>query len=483
MARSLLDVVDSAIGGGMEHLNEAVHRRRMRKLGRLEAMDPPGAGGWAETADHPPREGNTLDVLVDGAEYLPRLAEELGRATSYVHIAGWHAESDFGLERDGANAPLRTLLADLAERVDVRVLLWAGPPLPAFRPHRSEIRQLRDDLTRGTRIKCVLDSREFTMHCHHEKVVVIDGRVAFVGGIDLTSLQGDRFDRNGHPLRQGIGWHDGATMLTGPAVTDVAEHFRSRWQEVAHEPLPAPARQEPTGSRTLQVVRTVPEKLYRFQPRGDFSLLESYVRALRAAERFIYLENQFLWSTEIANILDDKLKNPPCDDFRVLLLLPVRPTNGKDTTRGQLGGMIQSDDGGHRLLATTIRSGDGTEVGNCYVHAKIGIVDDQWFTLGSGNLNEHSLFNDSEVNVVCHDPDLARDTRLRLWSEHLELPVSEIDGEPCRVIDELWTPIAREQLRRQEAGEPATHRLLALPGISRRSGRLTGPMRGLLVDG
>ncbi|HEY6934158.1 MAG TPA: phospholipase D family protein [Marmoricola sp.] len=482
MARTPLDVVDSVVGGGLEHLNEAWHRRRLRRLGQLEAMDPPGSGGWARTAGRPPREGNTLEVLVDGEQALPRIAEEVRQATSYVHIAGWHLEEDFGLDRDRDPTPMRHLLAELAERVEVRVLLWAGPPLPAFRPHRSELRRLQQDLTRGTRVKCVLDAREFTMHCHHEKLVIIDGRVAFVGGIDLTTLQGDRYDRNGHPPREGIGWHDAASRLTGPAVTDVAEHFRSRWQEVAKEPLPAPEPQQPTGRHTVQVVRTLPET-YRFAPRGEFSLLESYVRALRSAERFIYLENQFLWSTEIANILDEKLQDPPCDDFRILLVLPVRPNNGKDTTRGQLGGMIQADDGGHRLLATTIRSGDDSGFGTCYVHAKIGIVDDRWLTLGSGNLNEHSLFNDTEVNVVCHDEELARDTRLRLWAEHLEVPVEQVSGEPCRVIDEQWAPISVEQLRRQEAGEPPTHRLLALPGVSRRSGRLTGPLRGLLVDG
>ena len=54
-----------------------------------------------------------------------------------------------------------------------------------------------------------------------------------------------------------------------------------------------------------------------------------------------------------------------------------------------------------------------------YVHAKIGIVDDRWLTIGSANLNEHSLFNDTELNVLTCDPELARGTRLRLWSEHL----------------------------------------------------------------
>ena len=60
-------------------------------------------------------------------------------------------------------------------------------------------------------------------------------------------------------------------------------------------------------------------------------------------------------------------------------------------------------------------------------------------TIGSANLNEHSLFNDSEVNVVVRDEELIRKTRLRLWSEHLELPEEEIDGDPAEVFERHYT--------------------------------------------
>jgi phosphatidylserine/phosphatidylglycerophosphate/cardiolipin synthase-like enzyme len=118
-----------------------------------------------------------------------------------------------------------------------------------------------------------------------------------------------------------------------------------------------------------------------------------------------------------------------------------------------------------------------------YVHAKIGIVDDRWLTLGSANLNEHSLFNDTEVNVVTCDAGIARKTRLRLWSEHLQRSEAEISGPPAQVVDEVWKPIAEEQARRRAAGQTPTHRLSLLPGVSGRTRRLLGPINGLLVDG
>jgi phosphatidylserine/phosphatidylglycerophosphate/cardiolipin synthase-like enzyme len=135
------------------------------------------------------------------------------------------------------------------------------------------------------------------------------------------------------------------------------------------------------------------------------------------------------------------------------------------------------------VLACTLRALG--EQGPCpiYVHAKIGIVDDRWLTLGSANLNEHSLFNDTEMNVVACDAELARGTRVRLWAEHLERTREEVSAEPVRVVDELWKPIAEEQYERRQAGLPPTHRLCLLPGISRRSRRLLGPLQGLFVDG
>src|SRR5207245_7492457 len=137
----------------------------------------------------------------------------------------------------------------------------------------------------------------------------------------------------------------------------------------------------------VQVVRTVPEHVYEMLPRGDFRILESYLRALRSAKRLVYLENQFLWSPEVVAVLAGKLREPPSEEFRLVVLLPARPNNGHEDTRGQLGVLADADGGAGRLLACTLyQAGAAPQPG--YVHAKIGIVDDSWLTLGSANLNE-----------------------------------------------------------------------------------------------
>jgi phosphatidylserine/phosphatidylglycerophosphate/cardiolipin synthase-like enzyme len=464
VALARIDRLDDAIGAGVERLVVAHHRRRLRRRGWARAYDPPADGLWC-AGDPPPRDGNRVELLVDGEKALGRLQDELAAARDSVLLAGWHFEPSFRLSRSGPT--LRELLAETAEHADVRVLAWAGAPLPLFTPSRADVRKAREEMTRGTKVELALDAKERPMHCHHEKLAVIDGRIAYVGGIDLTSLAGNRLDTSDHPLRGSIGWHDASSRIEGPLVGDVARHIALRWREVTGELLEPDCDDAQRGEVRAQFVRTIPNDVYDAVPRGDYRILEAYVRALRSAERLIYLESQFLWSPEVVRILCAKLAEPPSDEFRMVLMLPARPNNGADDTRGQLG-VLADCDRDQRLIACTLYQPERAD--QVYVHAKIGIVDDRWLCIGSANLNEHSFFNDTEACVITTDERVVRATRLRLWREHLRR--DDVDGEPHEVVDGLWRPTAEER-----------DHLALLPNVSRRSRRFLGPINGLLVDG
>jgi phosphatidylserine/phosphatidylglycerophosphate/cardiolipin synthase-like enzyme len=465
----LVSRVDEEIGDLIESANRRHHTRRLTRLGWDHALR--GAGrGWATGGAV--REGNRIDVHIDGAAALPAVAAAVRGARSFVHVAGWTINPDFAVVREPALVTLRELLAEAATRVDVRVLTWAGAPVAVMHPSRKEARQLMDGLVDGTSIRGALDAHNRPMHCHHEKLVIVDGSVAFVGGIDLTDISGDRFDAAPHGSAGRLGWHDTAASLVGPAVADVASHFAMRWEATTDERLPAVPVPSPAGPSRVQVIRTLPEKTYPALPRGDFGLLEAYMGAINRARDLIYLENQFLWSAEIVAVLREKLLRPPSADFRICLVLPRHPNNGNDDTRGQLG-VLQESDRQHRLLVGTIGPLVGQQPG-VYVHAKVGVVDDQWLTIGSANLNEHSLFNDTEVNLVTDDRTLARNVRERLWSEHLG---RDCTGRPAlEVIETEWRALLSPAPPRPSALRP-------LPAVSRRSARLLGPLKGLLVDG
>ena len=109
----------------------------------------------------------------------------------------------------------------------------------------------------------------------------------------------------------------------------------------------------------MQFVRTIPERIYPQCRRGSFGILESYLRTLSGARRLVYLESQYLWSPEIVRLLAAKLRHPPDDRFRIVLVLPGKPKGGGDDTRGALAELVEADDGAGRVLACCLNARSG----------------------------------------------------------------------------------------------------------------------------
>lgn len=81
------------MGQAVERLVVSHHRRRLARIGWLGALDAP-PGGFA-AGEPPPRTGNRLEILIDDATGLPRIADEIEKAESYVHLAGWFFSPEF----------------------------------------------------------------------------------------------------------------------------------------------------------------------------------------------------------------------------------------------------------------------------------------------------------------------------------------------------------------------------------------------------
>jgi phosphatidylserine/phosphatidylglycerophosphate/cardiolipin synthase-like enzyme len=205
---------DRGLGPLSRHLN------RGRTSNALEhgATGTRPEGAW--WSDHdvwfsdgtPPRPRNRLTPLIDGEAYLAALVEEINRAEHYILIAGWCLTPHVPLRRDDPEtvdgSHLLAILLAAARTVPVRLLLWAGSPFliqPTARAVRAVQASIEADARHeGVDLLCRLDKTAHPSHCHHQKTVVIDGRVAFVGGMDITTFQGDRWDQPGHPLRAGL---------------------------------------------------------------------------------------------------------------------------------------------------------------------------------------------------------------------------------------------------------------------------------------
>jgi phosphatidylserine/phosphatidylglycerophosphate/cardiolipin synthase-like enzyme len=468
LLESLLVRAERHLGGIVAPaLSPFLHRRHGRTL-REAAVDPVAAARarsawWADDSrwfagGTPPREHNRITPLIDGDAFFTRLYTALTGAQRYVYIAGWCVTPYVPLLRGSTDDLLRTrllgVLSTTADRVPVRILLWGGAPF-VIQPTRRVVRATQKIFQeRGTGdLRCVLDETAQMSHCHHQKTIVVDGELAFVGGMDLTTFAGDRWDDNAHGLRAGVNWHDVEALVEGETVADVEANFRERWEAVTGDTtLPHnDPRLDPSWSTRAQIVRTIPRGRYDFAPRGEFGIHHAYVEAIRRAQRFIYLETQYLWSPDVMDALIDVMNAPHDEPFRIVIVLPARATSGKWDNDDHVEQLRTADNGrGIAEVYSLYDSGPTNGVRPfryrpTYVHAKVGIIDDDWCSIGSANLNTRGMVTDSEINVVAIDNAVARDLRLQLWAEHLGTTKEAIaNTDPVRLIDTLWKERAQE---------------------------------------
>lgn len=271
-------------------------------------------------------------------------------------------------------------------------------------------------------------------------------------------------------------WHDVHVRLTGAPVADVEHNFLQRWQEADRPwwkrvtpPLKSLARFYLSGKRTrgqqaareeeegdvprgagppvsgaaarVQIIRTIPALTYRFAPAGIYGIAQAYTLALRQAKRFIYLETQYLWLESFVGLnvqgigwqshhmraFMEELAAAAERGVTVALVLPDHPYLGRPATDGTIAWLRKNAPRAAALgrlyffcLGTSHASpGRGSRYYQpIYVHAKVGIVDDCWATVGSANLNSRGLSHDVELNVAMLDPVFVRGLRLSLWAEH-----------------------------------------------------------------
>jgi phosphatidylserine/phosphatidylglycerophosphate/cardiolipin synthase-like enzyme len=246
----------------------------------------------------------------------------------------------------------------------------------------------------------------------------------------------------------------------GSSVLDVPSPVRMLYDRVYHagamtgRPLPEPLDDDErtVGSKAVQVLRTYPARLrrYPFAPHGERSIAHAYRRAFQRARRLVYLEDQYLWSEGVAEVVGQALTDNP--ELRVVVIVPRHSDHsGRVKTPpahyGRREALRLCDRaGGDRFQVYDLENDEGTPV---YVHAKVVVIDDVWAMIGSDNLNRRSWTHDSELSIAVLDrtPDareprdpaglddcariFARDLRLRLMAEHL----GRADGDVADLID------------------------------------------------
>ena len=386
--------------------------------------------------------GNHVDLLAHGTLYFEALYRALSETQpgDMVHFADWRGDPDQQLVDD---VEFATVLADLAKRgVKVRGLVWRSHP-KATGFHLEHHLELAEEVNDAGGL-ILLDQRVRPVGSHHQKLVLIrhaDLRddVAFLGGIDLCHGRRDDAQHLGDPQTEAMDdaygerppWHDVQVRVRGPVVGDLDLVFRERWEDttpmtdrrtpwrafvskLAKQPdrrdtlPPLVLDPSPKGTAAIQVLRTYPKKRppYPFAPEGERSIVRAYQRAFTRARRLIYVEDQYLWSEEVAELFASALRREP--ELRVLVVVPRIPDrngiiSGPPHRIAQLKLIDRvREAGGDRFGIYDIENHAGTPI---YVHAKTIVIDDVWAAVGSDNLNRRSWTHDSELSIAVLDSE------------------------------------------------------------------------------
>jgi phosphatidylserine/phosphatidylglycerophosphate/cardiolipin synthase-like enzyme len=482
------------------------------------------AEGWLVTlgSGTPQRltPGNSIEFLIDNEEAWPRLSDAVANTDGRIRIQLllWDVEGSEFLS--GANEGLITkfaaghpspgsaptagtkledevLKANTARGVPVGVIMWDWP---FFADFDAESKTLFTKPGSTTTFRSFASEWFTTMHVKSVVLVSASGTEGYL--VSSPFLQ-EYFDAATHkiddPRRGEFGWlkssiklpiHDVSCVLKGPAVADMDATFRLHWEKLNAPGDPAlvaiatPPPQPPASSMSMQMVRTVNgDGVFGAIPKGETGILEAYLRAIRNAEDFVYLENQYLTSPEIGDALLLALKQKP--QLNIILLinnkldLPFYNRWQLGVIRNLLKGLTSLER--TRLGIFTAWSHEAatpkSRIIRNYVHSKVAIVDDKWATVGSGNLDgaslntaQHFLLLDtilmglvpnhrvnarraSELNTVIFNgvdgqpaTDAPRTLRSRLWSEHLALPVATLGSPGPKRWLAIWNEQAADKL-------------------------------------
>lgn len=448
---------------------------------------------FTDTGSYPIRAGNAVRPLVDGVPAFQRICEAVDAAKHSVWLTVAFYQPDFRMP-DGRT--LWDVLDEASARgLDVRVLFWryVGPDLLGPRAHFPGTAAERSMLrARNSRFLARWDQAHGT-YCQHQKSWLIDaGReseVAFVGGINLNPAS---VVPPGHPpTDNGRNTHDVYVELQGPAASDVHHNFVQRWNEASDREQPDGVWPQESpgdeltfpssasagrGDAVVQIQRTVRRGLYAGvtptpggRPfdiaRGELSIADQYLKAIGAAQRTIYLEDQAIGSPAIVAALHAALER----GVRVVFVVPINVHRGMAFARKDprtaaffesLAALGRFDTAPAAFtlagLATRRPSGDYQDI---YVHAKIALVDDGWCTIGSCNTANRSFYGDTELNASIWHAPTVRALRAQLLHEHLGIDTARMDD--IAALD-TFAQVARENAARRTSGAPQQGLALAL---------------------
>ena len=411
-----------------------------------------------------------FSVIIDAADFFRLAKQAMLKARRSIYLIGWDFDTRIRLEpgNEAAQRPdkLGRFLTDLARRneaLDVRILKWDIGVLSSLTRGETPFYMLRWLL--NPRIHLKLDGAHPPMAAHHMKLLVIDDRVAFCGGIDMTTCRWDtREHREKDPARrsplgfQEAPWHDATSCCSGPAAAALGDLARQRWQMATKQELDPPQVEGDPWPDDLPVeyenvdigiARTAPAYAER---RQVVEIETATLAIIAAAKKTLYVESQYFASRRIAEAIAKRLRE--ADPPEIVLVNPEGASGWlesktMDSARIRLMKLVRDADHRDRFRILYPVNEAGTPI---YVHAKLMIADDRILKIGSANINNRSMGYDTECDLILQagdddGPELRRaiaGERNGLLAEHLgrtpeevERALAETGGSLIGAIDRL----------------------------------------------
>ncbi|GAB4334487.1 MAG: hypothetical protein Kow0099_06540 [Candidatus Abyssubacteria bacterium] len=411
-------------------------------------------------------------LLIDARTYYRAFYHCARKARRYILMAGWQFDSDVALlrgddvwEADGETR-LRPFLNQLCERnAELQIYMLAWDYSILYMLNREWFQDIMFNWRTNERLHFRFDDRHAVGASHHQKLVVIDGVLAFVGGLDICASRWDdrdhlgsnpyRIDSNNEPYHP---YHDIQSYHFGPVASALAELFKERWTHSGGGELLLPPPLEDGDFEVEPCVRIEAKRVAVSRTRAKtlVPLQESiqeirnlFVDAIGAAERLIYMENQYFSSQAVYQALIERMKASGSSPLQIILFLPrklkalVEEISMGTAQARMLRGIRQvASETGHSFGIYYSAAMENGELIPTYMHSKLLLVDDRFLTVGSANMNNRSMGLDTELNVAweAEEGDAAlmasiRRARVSLLAEHAGMSrddelerLAEIDG-------------------------------------------------------
>jgi phosphatidylserine/phosphatidylglycerophosphate/cardiolipin synthase-like enzyme len=404
-------------------------------------------------------------MLVDGEAFFSAARAAMRRGERRIVILAWDFDSATYLRphrRGARRLPIGEFLHNLvAERpnLEIFILVWWGSVF--YGANRDFPISFGTEWWSHPRIHFRLDDHHPIGACHHQKIIVIDDKIAFSGGMDLTQGRWDSARHtpdNCHRREPDAPYgpvHDIQSLFDGDAAQAMADLVAERWRLVTGETLePVTTRNNPWPRRVLPRLRNVRVAIARSQPPFGDQPEAREVEALNmdmlgSAKSLIYIEQQYYTINTINELLCEHLQRR---DGPEIVIVMNDISSGWIEQKAMFGNrdslftLLRRADRFGRLLAVTPVCQTNPLV-KIKVHSKVTIVDDHYLRIGSSNFNHRSLGFDTECDIAIGDsPDTQQAIRAfshRLLAEHMGTRPRRVarairrHGSVIRAIDAL----------------------------------------------